>query len=875
MSSVGSTLRSLPDKLPYLPGVISVPFSAAGPATVAETRESELEEVPRRDNDLSHSESATELRSVLNGMIDGHQVDKGSPDIRETELDVEPDPPVPPTHAGTLRGEERWDDLSWLPPIMSHQKPTSGRLHIFVIRVSMDQKLVKISSPYISVTLGDQVYETVVSGFPDGRWNAGFDLGVPLHFQLFGSIQLDLFNANSFLADRHIGRAEIRLSELECMPNEFVSWYEIWDKEKSLSNISHPALQKHLGASTNLAPLPTPDTTNSAHERSSIPNPTETSTSELMAEASTTATAKDLMMSHPVGTPSNPDDPKKSRNETSPSAFGVDLKSTSSDRARAPSESLQSASTTESHIFVDPIFSSGSVDDGTLTTTILDGIASATSSTELLSLVRVVAKLLALFGQGVEYTNLELFGGLKLLEKYYRTYHGGRKVGRDKGLKEVKKLEAMAEAKWNWRFAMAAYGWVGITFQTNTNGAAIAALTPGKLLTAKPDAASVVDYLQIPKEHLLDGVFNDSKVFIPVYYVAVDQSKETIVFAIRGSLSARDALTDLICLYDRYNGGFVHSGMLRAAQWFLANEIPKCRQYLKTWGYKKLRIVGHSLVVDSGPSLWVDHTGEGIDGIEVSCWAFASPAVASKELTCRPEYKAVIKTVVVAYDLVPRMSYGSFSDLKALLICAVEASRNDSSWDLLKVRELFCGYLQVRICTQIADRVLSAQFLSSTPSNPPRTLEDKLSLIHECRYRLGIDQPSAKPLNPKLFPVGEILYLLKPEDEPGYHGKAGKEENIVGAGSSIAAAQKARQRGDWRLFTVDATEFDEIIIRMSMFVDHFPSTYDGAFTSAFYAMMIRSGRLLRDENKDEEVVLDEMELKDLKGLGRSTTASSR
>jgi hypothetical protein len=56
---------------------------------------------------------------------------------------------------------------------------------------------------------------------------------VTFHAQLFGTIQLDLYDSYTIYPDKHVGRAEIRLSMLESMPETFTSYYEIWDKKLS------------------------------------------------------------------------------------------------------------------------------------------------------------------------------------------------------------------------------------------------------------------------------------------------------------------------------------------------------------------------------------------------------------------------------------------------------------------------------------------------------------------------------------------------------------------------------------------------------------------------------------------------------------------
>lgn len=62
---------------------------------------------------------------------------------------------------------------------------------------------------------------------------------------MFDTIQLDLYDNSTFLIDKHIGRAEIRLKNLEGMPEIFTSYYEVLEKKLSLgatSQVSRKAL---------------------------------------------------------------------------------------------------------------------------------------------------------------------------------------------------------------------------------------------------------------------------------------------------------------------------------------------------------------------------------------------------------------------------------------------------------------------------------------------------------------------------------------------------------------------------------------------------------------------------------------------------------
>jgi hypothetical protein len=54
---------------------------------------------------------------------------------------------------------------------------------------------------------------------------------VTYHNQLFNTIQLDLYNSYTFFMNKHVGKAEIRLKNLEGMPKIFTSYYEVLEKK--------------------------------------------------------------------------------------------------------------------------------------------------------------------------------------------------------------------------------------------------------------------------------------------------------------------------------------------------------------------------------------------------------------------------------------------------------------------------------------------------------------------------------------------------------------------------------------------------------------------------------------------------------------------
>lgn len=56
-----------------------------------------------------------------------------------------------------------------------------------------------------------------------------------------------------------------------------------------------------------------------------------------------------------------------------------------------------------------------------------------------------------------------------------------------------------------------------------------------------------------------------------------------------------DTLTDLVCEYESWKGGFIHSGMKNSAMWFFRNVVPQLVAYSNEHSTTGLIIVGHSL----------------------------------------------------------------------------------------------------------------------------------------------------------------------------------------------------------------------------------------------------------------------------------------
>merc|ERR1719422_1219407 len=156
--------------------------------------------------------------------------------------------------------------------------------------------------------------------------------------------------------------------------------------------------------------------------------------------------------------------------------------------------------------------------------------------------------------------------------------------------------------------------------------------------------------------------------------VAVDHSTRRVVVALRGTSSAADAVTDLICeaapVHLGGHDGMAHGGMLRAAmnlQGMLAELVVQGLARLGTDPERRVVICGHSL--GAGVAALVAALWRNTDRFHSSlfeCFAFACPQVLDSDLALAQSNHTT--SFVVGNDLVPRLSLATVKDLRAAML---------------------------------------------------------------------------------------------------------------------------------------------------------------------------------------------------------------
>jgi hypothetical protein len=252
------------------------------------------------------------------------------------------------------------------------------------------------------------------------------------------------------------------------------------------------------------------------------------------------------------------------------------------------------------------------------------------------------------------------------------------------------------------RFVIASFGWMGVTYVGRGKG-----LLDG--MRSQADAKTIQEYLRLPPSDLLKCNFDIPGAFRPVFFVARDRDLQAIVVSVRGTMHANDALTDLVCDYVEWRGGYVHSGILAAAQWVLGEVDDLLVDFVLNQkngvAVPNLYICGHSL--GGGTAILMTmilQNDPRFVSVNIRCAAFGPPPLVSREL-CENDQ---IDIFVNGEDGVPRLCYGSAVDLQSLMLYCAQVSTD--AWLFGDIPARLCANLDTCRAT-IAQRSKSVKLL--------------------------------------------------------------------------------------------------------------------------------------------------------------------
>nr|GLL44226.1 uncharacterized protein LOC109175849 [Ipomoea trifida] len=167
--------------------------------------------------------------------------------------------------------------------------------------------------------------------------------------------------------------------------------------------------------------------------------------------------------------------------------------------------------------------------------------------------------------------------------------------------------------------------------------------------------------------------YEDTQGKVAPYMIYLDHGNEEIVVAIRGLNLAKES--DYLVLLDdklgqaEFDGGFVHNGLLKSAQWVEETDSKVLGELIERYPNYTLTFAGHSLgagVVTLLAMLAVKNREQfgNVERRRIRCFAIAPARCVSLNLAVR--YADIINSVVLQDDFLPRTTVGQENAFKSL-----------------------------------------------------------------------------------------------------------------------------------------------------------------------------------------------------------------
>ncbi|XP_061564446.1 diacylglycerol lipase-beta [Cololabis saira] len=359
------------------------------------------------------------------------------------------------------------------------------------------------------------------------------------------------------------------------------------------------------------------------------------------------------------------------------------------------------------------------------------------------------------------------------------------------------------------QFAAAAYGWPLYIYSNPFTGPCKLSKDCCRSRSAEYDIvggdhlgchfSSILQITGLQYRDFIHVSFHNQIYEIP-FFVALDHKREAVLVAVRGTLSLKDALTDLSAECENLpiegvsGACYAHKGMCQAAGYIYKKLVNDgiLNQAFSIAPEYKLVITGHSLGAGTASLLAILLRNS---FPTLQCYAFSPPGgLLSKALA---DYsKDFVVSVVLGKDLVPRLSIPNMEDLKRRILKMV------SNCNKPKYRILLQGCWYEVFGGDPDDFPTEMDNRREQELSQPLLGEESLMIRHSSSYQsLGSDDsPAHTATHLPLFLPGRVLHIT--EDGP----------------SRRSCFSEVRYRADWS----NEMAFRSIMISPRMLADHMP-----------------------------------------------------
>ena len=183
---------------------------------------------------------------------------------------------------------------------------------------------------------------------------------------------------------------------------------------------------------------------------------------------------------------------------------------------------------------------------------------------------------------------------------------------------------------------------------------------------------AIAEDLGISADSILMVHFSDEEEggHCPKFLLFLDHEIKSIVLAIRGTFSFKDAIMDVVCADEDFLEGKAHKGILTGAEIILEKVTDIISEAVRDHPDYSLTVTGHSLGAGAAELITMKLLSEP-DTIpevkDIRCVALAPPPVYQSEKSLSPEIAGAIDIFVNNVDCVPRLSLASVARLLAMV----------------------------------------------------------------------------------------------------------------------------------------------------------------------------------------------------------------